>query len=268
MITIQISPPRSSPRGFTLTELLVVVAIIAVLLGLLLPALAYSRFRSKVTVCSNNYRQWGVAVALYASDDGKGRLPSFALPEDRMVQYSSVEPWFVAHEMITNMAPHGVNVPMWFCPTRDRRLQMNQDNFRRRTGRPMSTSADLVEEFAVGQKAAFAIPDLFWWVPRRLGDSSLEFPDPKLLKTRVPEAWPSRLDDPTISTLPILSDWTMGEWDDAHTTIQITGGGHAWPSIVGPVKSSNSGFADGHVETRTRDRLQWQAEARGRLYMY
>ncbi len=249
-------------------ELLVVVAVIAVLLGLLLPSLAYSRFRSKVTVCSNNYRQWGVAVALYASDDGKGRLPSFALPADRMVQYSTVEPWFVALEMITNMAPHGVTVPMWFCPTRERRLQMHQDNFRLRTGRPMSTPADLAEEFAVGQKAAFAGPDLFWWVPRRLGESSLMFPDPNLLKTRVPDAWPNRMEDATISTLPILSDWTMGEWDEARTTIQVTGGGHAWPSIVGPVKSSNSGFADGHVETRPRDRLQWQVEARGRLYLY
>jgi prepilin-type processing-associated H-X9-DG protein len=56
-------------------------------------------------------------------------------------------------------------------------------------------------------------------------------------------------------------------YDDS-TTIQVTGGGHAWPSIVGPVKSSNAGFADGHVETRPRDRLQWQVEARGRLYMY
>ncbi len=251
-----------------MTELLVVVAIIGVLLGLLLPALAYSRFRTKVTVCSNNYRQWGVAVALYASDDGKGRLPSYALPVDRMAQYSSLEPWFVAQSMITNMSAYGVTVPMWFCPTRARSFQMHGENFRLRTGRDLRTPADLVNEFAVGQRMAFAGPDLFWWVPRRLGESSLEFPDPKLLKTRVADAWPSRMDDATISTLPILSDWTMGEWDEARTTIQITGGGHAWPSIVGPVKSSNAGFADGHVETRPRDKLQWQVEARGRLYMY
>jgi type II secretory pathway pseudopilin PulG len=124
-----------------MTELLVVVAIIGVLLGLLLPALAYSRFRTKVTVCSNNYRQWGVAVALYASDDGKGRLPSFALPVDRMAQYSSLEPWFVAQSMITNMSPYGVTVPMWFCPPR--KLQggaINTATFGNALGEAMSSS--------------------------------------------------------------------------------------------------------------------------------
>ena len=245
------------------------MGIIAVLAGLLLPSLAFARFRSKVTICSSNYRQWGVAVALYASDDGKGRLPSFALPVDRMVQYGSIEPWFVALEMITNMAPHGVTVPMWFCPVRARSFTMHQENFRLRNGRELSTPADLAEEFAVGQKAAFAFPDLFWWVPRRLGDSSLSFPDPLLLKTRVPDAWPGRLDDPTISTMPILSDWTMGEWDDDRRTLKITGGNHAWPSIVGPVKSSNSGFADGHVETRPAEKLRWQVEGRRfAVYLY
>jgi hypothetical protein len=117
------------------------VAIIGVLLGLLLPALAYSRFRTKVTVCSNNYRQWGVAVALYASDDGKGRLPSFALPVDRMAQYSSLEPWFVAQSMITNMSPYGVTVPMWFCPPR--KIQggaINTATFGNALGEAMSSS--------------------------------------------------------------------------------------------------------------------------------
>lgn len=258
-----------SLRGFTQTELLVVIAIIAVLAGLLLPSLAYARFRSKVTVCSNHYRQWGLAVSVYASDDGKGRLPSFVLPTDRMVQYSTIEPWFIAMEMITNLAPHGVAVPMWFCPTRPHRFKVHQDNFRNLRGRQLATPEDLVDEYANVQKSAFAFVDMFWWVPRRLGDSSLQFPDPKLLKTRVPDAWPTRMDDPTISTMPILSDWTVGEWDEPRAAVNITGGGHAWPAIVGPVKSSNSGFADGHVETRPRERLQWQVEGRRSLvYLY
>jgi len=53
----------STAAGFTLIELMVVVGIIAVLAGLLLPALSYGRFRAKVATCSNNYRQWCVASA-------------------------------------------------------------------------------------------------------------------------------------------------------------------------------------------------------------
>jgi prepilin-type N-terminal cleavage/methylation domain-containing protein len=173
--------------AFTVMELLVVIAVIAVLVSMLLPAISYAKFRARVTTCSNNYRQWAVAVAFYATEDGKGRLPSFPLPVDKMVQYRSLEPWFVPFPMVTNMATHGVTVPMWFCPLRAERFEVQRENFRRSTGRDLATPGDLVYEYEKNEGAAFAGPDLFWWVPRRLGQSSIEFPDPKLMKTRVPD---------------------------------------------------------------------------------
>lgn len=67
---------RTPRSGFTLVEVLVVVAVIALLLGLLLPALAKASEQGRQMVCLNNARDISMAAQSYAADNG-GLWPVF-----------------------------------------------------------------------------------------------------------------------------------------------------------------------------------------------
>lgn len=66
--------PSRGNGGFTLTEVLVVIGIVAVLTALLIPVVASHRSSVKRSECASNLRQVGVAAMAYVAEND-GRLP-------------------------------------------------------------------------------------------------------------------------------------------------------------------------------------------------
>jgi prepilin-type N-terminal cleavage/methylation domain-containing protein/prepilin-type processing-associated H-X9-DG protein len=113
--------------GFTLVELLVVMAIIAVLGGLLLPAFTRALAQGRGASCISNLRQWGIATHEYAADNAD------FLPPDGAPNGASTEAgWYVDlartlaavpyHEVPWRTNP-AVTLPrsVWLCPANRRR---------------------------------------------------------------------------------------------------------------------------------------------------
>src|SRR5713226_9473514 len=118
-----VRPPRVSRRAFTLIELLVVISIIAILIGLLLPAVQKVREAAYLTSCRNNLKQIGLAMHNY--EIARGTFPA---------GYADPTPW-----------PQFDNGPGWgwgafLLPYLEQDNLYRQINFNRDVGDPANAS--------------------------------------------------------------------------------------------------------------------------------
>ena len=247
-------------RGFTLLELMVVLAVISVLAGLLLPALGRSRLRARVSECASQGRQWAVAANLYATDDAQGRFPAFKQPFQGPNPVAMLYPWMVNHSFVTNLGVYGLEPRLWFCPARPEAWKRHREHFRALSGGGNLVSLFDLSRAFIAASPNYAVLEYSWWVPRPVEGFERPYPSPGPGVSRMESGWPTRVDDPAVTVQPMLSDAFYGTWNEARTEVQYLGYssmGHR-VSIMSRVLNLNVTFADGRVETRSAAKLQWQ----------
>src|SRR5438093_5719150 len=109
-------------RGFTLVELLVVIGIIALLIGILMPALSKARRQSQQVACSSNMRQLANAFIMYTNDN-HGFFPRPAqntlfLAED-WIYYQTYAGRNINDGAIQKYLGKTFNAAIYRCPSED-----------------------------------------------------------------------------------------------------------------------------------------------------
>jgi type II secretory pathway pseudopilin PulG len=256
----------SCPTAFTMIELLVVVATLAVLAAMLLPALAGTQSQSKVTACSARFRQWAVSHNLYANDN-QGWLPSFT-------PYGGGDlAWNVGTNMCSALYPYGMNVPDYFCPVRPNQWDAVNEWAQTELGHPIQGVNELTQYWRQFYSLELTLNDNYW-VPRGTGGGTTSFPTdyshsafpPAWLKTGNPTSltygWPQRLHDIAASQVPFVSD-SAGSGQGVGLNSPYPGSSFVTniaPNtahfVNGTLLGVNLAFADGRVENHTPSQMR------------
>jgi prepilin-type N-terminal cleavage/methylation domain-containing protein len=130
---------KQGRKGFTLIELLVVIAIIAVLVGLLVPAVQKVREAANRMSCSNNLKQFGLAVHNY--EGVIGFIPPSRLNRDGcMTWYALLLPFIEQDNLykswtspddsfyLQSDAVRQAQVKIFYCPSRRSPGQLSINN--------------------------------------------------------------------------------------------------------------------------------------------
>lgn len=109
------SQARNRSRAFTLTELLTVISVIAILAAILIPVVGNVRASANATRCASNLRQMAIGAQAYAADN-KGIIVPWRPPVGSAYWMTSLAPYVGVKRPAS---PAVVEDSVFMCPTEE-----------------------------------------------------------------------------------------------------------------------------------------------------
>lgn len=236
------APPTSARQAFTLIELLVLVAIIATLAALLMPAIASVQRLASRTRCASQMRQVGMALIGYLSDN-EDKYPG--------VGHSTAFSGWTANRgrgrWQNDLEPYVGNYLVFNCPTLNRRwnhfaVRNYQQGWVQRGDAPGgSVCLSAYNSYSWGRYAS--VPGQ-WWAPSA--------PVGPMTEGSVQVQIDSAAVDGIAARCPVFFD---GIWQNDGNNQQ----NNSWGAYFPHSGTANFVFNDGHVETHAKaDVVSWK----------